>query len=70
MFDDASYVVTGGEKFSEYHGKLFIEACPQTKLVNGYGPTESTTFTTSFEITPESLEDTVPIGLPLTQEAY
>ena len=65
MFDDASYVVTGGEKFSEYHGKLFIEACPQTKLVNGYGPTESTTFTTSFEITPESLEDTVPIGLPI-----
>lgn len=65
MFANASYVVTGGEKFSEYHGKLFVEACPETKLLNGYGPTESTTFTTSFEITPQSLEGTVPIGLPL-----
>ena len=64
-FANASYDETGGEKISEFHGMNFVEACPETKLLNGYGPTESTTFTTSFEITPQSLEGTVPIGLPL-----
>jgi len=65
IFKDASYVITGGEKFSEQHGKKFLDACPDTKLINGYGPTESTTLTTCFEVIPESLEGTIPIGKPI-----
>lgn len=65
IFRDASYVTTGGEKFSEYHGKKFLEACPDTILLNAYGPTESTTYTTCFKVTRESVERTVPVGKPI-----
>ena len=65
IFRDASYVTTGGEKFSEYYGKKFLEACPDTKLLNAYGPTESTTYTTCFEVTHESVENTVAVGKPV-----
>lgn len=65
MFRYATYVATGGEKFSEAHGRKFMDKCDGVRLLNGYGPTESSVFTTCFEITPESLENTVPIGRPI-----
>lgn len=65
MFQYASYVVTGGEKFSEAHGKKFLEACRGVGVINAYGPTEGSSFTTCFEVTPDSLKDGVPIGKPV-----
>jgi amino acid adenylation domain-containing protein len=61
------YLVTGGEALSARHVRLALVKLPQTRLVNGYGPTEGVTFSCCFPI-PESLPadlSSVPIGRPL-----
>ena len=60
-------LVTGGEALSVPHVVRALAALPQTDLVNGYGPTEGTTFTTVFRI-PKDFSPSmqrVPIGRPL-----
>jgi amino acid adenylation domain-containing protein len=60
-------VMTGGEALSVQHIQKALESLPNTALLNGYGPTESTTFTTTFRI-PCRLPDnwrSIPIGRPI-----
>lgn len=62
-----SQVLTGGEALSPMHVRRALERLPQTQLVNGYGPTESTTFTCCYRI-PRDLDDqalSIPIGRPI-----
>jgi aspartate racemase len=62
-----SQVLTGGEALSPMHIRRALERLPQTQLVNGYGPTESTTFTCCYRI-PRDLADhaqSIPIGRPI-----
>lgn len=61
------FLLTGGEKLSVPHVRRAIAALPRTRLFNGYGPTEATTFTTCHEITPRDLSNPagIPIGRPL-----
>jgi len=57
-------VLTGGEALSVPHVRKAYAALPATRLVNGYGPTECTTFTTTYAIPrelPEAL-GAIPIG--------
>jgi acyl-coenzyme A synthetase/AMP-(fatty) acid ligase len=44
-----------------------MKACPNLVLVNGYGPTENTTFTSCHRILPEDVQSNaaLPIGKPL-----
>lgn len=61
------HLVTGGEALSLRHVRLALEQLPNTRLVNGYGPTEGTTFTCCYPIPsdlPAELRS-VPIGRPL-----
>ena len=60
-------VLVGGEALSVTHVRRALELLPQTQFINGYGPTESTTFANYNHITglPESAV-TVPIGRPLS----
>jgi acyl-CoA synthetase (AMP-forming)/AMP-acid ligase II len=61
------YLLTGGEALSVRHVRLALAKLPQTRLVNGYGPTEGTTFTCCYPL-PSSLPPdlaSVPIGRPL-----
>ncbi|MDJ0839476.1 MAG: amino acid adenylation domain-containing protein [Acidobacteriota bacterium] len=58
-------VMTGGDAASPGHVARFREAFPGLTLLNGYGPTENTTFTTTFELSAYSETDT-PIGRPVT----
>ena len=64
------YVLTGGEALSVPHVRRALAALPNTTLINGYGPTENTTFTTTYPI-PRNWEPTeclsVPIGRPLAK---
>lgn len=56
-------LVTGGDKMSPSHAAKVMEAYPELRLVNGYGPTENTTFTACHDIVSEDLHAaTVPIG--------
>ena len=60
-------VLTGGEALSPVHVRRALACLPATELINGYGPTEGTTFTCCFRI-PRTLPETlrsVPIGRPI-----
>ena len=63
LFYTLNYLLIGGEKLSENHVRIFKETNTATKLINGYGPTENTTFTTTYEI-PDKFES-IPIGKPI-----
>ncbi|MFD5468817.1 non-ribosomal peptide synthetase, partial [Kitasatospora sp. NPDC127059] len=59
-------VWTGGDIVSPTAMRRVMETCPGLRVVNGYGPTETTTFATHHPMsTPTEVPDTVPIGRPL-----
>ncbi|MBG1264976.1 non-ribosomal peptide synthetase [Nostoc sp. WHI] len=51
-------LLIGGEALSVAHVKRASETLPSTQIINGYGPTESTTFTCCHPI-PRQLETTI-----------
>lgn len=57
-------LIIGGEALSVNHIYRFQKHCPRTTLVNGYGPTENTTFTSCHPIPTlrEPLPSAIPIG--------
>ncbi|MEQ9485358.1 amino acid adenylation domain-containing protein [Coleofasciculus sp. F4-SAH-05] len=59
-------LLAGGDVLSIPHVKKVLTELPDCQLINGYGPTENTTFTCCHQIT---LEDTtkpsIPIGRPI-----
>jgi amino acid adenylation domain-containing protein len=61
-------VLAGGEALSVSHVRRYLEGLPAGhRLVNGYGPTENTTFTCCHVMDRETLlEQTVPIGRPVS----
>ncbi|MFJ7903269.1 non-ribosomal peptide synthase/polyketide synthase [Streptomyces sp. NPDC096198] len=61
-----SQVWTGGDVVPAAAVRRVLRACPGLTVVDGYGPTEATTFTTAFALTDAArVPDTVPIGHPL-----
>lgn len=64
IFSSLNYLLIGGEKLSNYHVSKFKQANQQTHLINGYGPTECTTFALTYEIS-EPFMQTIPIGKPI-----
>jgi amino acid adenylation domain-containing protein len=64
MFGSLRYLLIGGEAISPSLVKsLITQSIRPTFILNGYGPTESTTFTTTYQC--ENFADTVPIGKPI-----
>ena len=58
--------LTGGDVLSPVHIRKVMEAHPELQIINGYGPTENTTFSCCYRI-PRSGEalangDAIPIG--------
>lgn len=64
VFASLQTVLVGGEKLSPHHINLIRDAYPHLTLINGYGPTENTTFTATFEID-DQYETAIPIGRPI-----
>ncbi|RJL19460.1 non-ribosomal peptide synthetase, partial [Bailinhaonella thermotolerans] len=59
-------LVTGGDAASPAALARVRAACPDTVLINGYGPTETTTYASSRVVTGADLErGRVPIGGPM-----
>lgn len=57
----------GGEKADERRLAKLLAGRPPGRVVNGYGPTENTTFSTCHDVTPDDLAaGTVPIGHPIS----
>lgn len=70
LFKPLRFVLVGGDRLSPNHIKLVKEAHPHLKLINGYGPTETTTFALCHNVS--SVEhDSIPIGTPVqNSEVY
>jgi amino acid adenylation domain-containing protein len=59
-------LLTGGDVLSVPHVRKALRELTETRIINGYGPTESTTFACCHTIKPDALLDgSVPIGKPI-----
>ncbi len=59
-------LLAGGDVLSPRHVEMALDLLPNTRLCNGYGPTENTTFTTVHTITRADLRRaSIPIGKPV-----
>ncbi len=65
MFRTVNYLIVGGDVLSPKHIQLVREHCKHLTVVNGYGPTENTSFSCCF-IIEEAYEKSVPIGPPIS----
>jgi amino acid adenylation domain-containing protein len=65
-------LLAGGEALSADHVKRLLTRAPGVTLINGYGPTEGTTFTCCRPIVSAGeIGETVPIGRPIANtKAY
>jgi amino acid adenylation domain-containing protein len=60
-------LLAGGDVLSPSHVQTFLESVPDTALINGYGPTENTTFTCCYTLPRrKQAPDSVPIGRPIS----
>ncbi|HEY2917984.1 MAG TPA: amino acid adenylation domain-containing protein, partial [Candidatus Binatia bacterium] len=64
---EVKQLLIGGEALSIPHVRRALDLLPETEIINGYGPTENTTFTSCYSI-PRELDETVisvSIGRPI-----
>jgi amino acid adenylation domain-containing protein len=60
-------LLAGGDALSPAHVHRALSALGATRLINGYGPTENTTFTCCYSVRdPEQVGSSVPIGRPIS----
>jgi amino acid adenylation domain-containing protein/non-ribosomal peptide synthase protein (TIGR01720 family) len=62
------HLLVGGEALSVHHVARAVRQMTDTRLYNGYGPTESTTFACTYPIPPDfdsAGHSSVPIGRPI-----
>ena len=66
-------LLVGGEALSVPHIARALELLPDTELINGYGPTECTTFACCYRIPRrwKKVPESIPIGRPIARtEVY
>ena len=64
LFSALSTLLVGGEKLSAPHINRIRRAHPNLTVINGYGPTENTTFTCCHHIALD-YPDNIPVGRPI-----
>lgn len=64
MFNGLKTLIIGGDALSPRHVNAVMAKCKTLQIVNGYGPTENTTFSTCFPID-NAYEGNIPIGYPI-----
>jgi amino acid adenylation domain-containing protein len=64
IFESIERLIVGGDIVSPYHVHKVISKYPSIKAVNGYGPTENTTFSLSYNIEGDE-KGSIPIGKPI-----
>ena len=65
MFKNVKKLLTGGDVLSPRHINMVRAANPNLTIINGYGPTENTTFSCCFTID-KTYTDSIPIGRPIS----
>ena len=71
-FRNVRFLLAGGDVLSPAHVRKALLSLPHCTLINGYGPTENTTFTCCHRMTRETqIGDSVPLGKPIANtEVY
>nr|NIM11726.1 amino acid adenylation domain-containing protein [Candidatus Aminicenantes bacterium]NIM78476.1 amino acid adenylation domain-containing protein [Candidatus Aminicenantes bacterium]NIN17737.1 amino acid adenylation domain-containing protein [Candidatus Aminicenantes bacterium]NIN41613.1 amino acid adenylation domain-containing protein [Candidatus Aminicenantes bacterium]NIN84387.1 amino acid adenylation domain-containing protein [Candidatus Aminicenantes bacterium] len=64
IFAGLKNLLVGGDVLSPLHINRVRERFPGLNILNGYGPTENTTFSTTYLIT-KNYEERIPIGKPI-----
>ena len=65
--DGVRQLLTGGDVLSPAHARKALEALGEGRLINGYGPTENTTFTCCYLIgASDTVGNSIPIGRPIS----
>ncbi|MDQ6651918.1 MAG: amino acid adenylation domain-containing protein, partial [Acidobacteriota bacterium] len=60
-------LLAGGDVLSVPHVKRVLQELKGCRLINGYGPTENTTFTCCYAVVdPAAINGSVPIGRPIS----
>ncbi|PSF37372.1 non-ribosomal peptide synthetase [Aphanothece hegewaldii CCALA 016] len=57
-------LLAGGDVLSRVHVQKFLHRYPNSRMINGYGPTEGTTFTCTADLSVD--DDALPIGRPIS----
>ncbi|WP_291286920.1 non-ribosomal peptide synthetase [Flavobacterium sp.] len=65
LFKNLKTIVCGGDVLSPHHITKLKTTYPELVVVNGYGPTENTTFSLTHTID-LPIKTTVPIGVPIS----
>ena len=65
VFEGLRTVIAGGEKLSEKHIEKLRNRFPSLEIINGYGPTENTTFSLTYPVKEKQITKPIPIGKPL-----
>ncbi len=65
IFNSVHYLLTGGDVLSVSHIQKIQKGNPNLTVINGYGPTENTTFSTCYTIDRKLDRPTIPIGYPI-----
>jgi amino acid adenylation domain-containing protein len=65
VFEKIRTVLVGGEKLSEKHIEKLRNRFPSLEIINGYGPTENTTFSLTYPVKERLITRPIPIGVPL-----
>ncbi|TQR45258.1 non-ribosomal peptide synthetase [Paenibacillus popilliae] len=68
VFKPLRLLVVGGDAMSSKQAERVIHSYPELQLINGYGPTENTTFSTTFLVDKPYRLD-VPIGKPIANSS-
>ncbi|WP_255288952.1 non-ribosomal peptide synthetase, partial [Bacillus cereus] len=63
VFSSLRYLLVGGDALSPNTISMVRSSCPNLTIINGYGPTENTTFSCCFPINKEY--SNIPIGRPI-----
>jgi aspartate racemase len=71
-FERLRRLLVGGDVVSPQHAKRFLERYRPCTLINGYGPTENTTFSCCYPVaSADEIGESVPIGRPIANsQAY
>ncbi|NSL86194.1 amino acid adenylation domain-containing protein [Chitinophaga sp. Mgbs1] len=65
LFAPLKTILVGGDRLSPHHIGKLRALYPSLVMINGYGPTENTTFSATWRITEADAED-IPIGRPVS----
>lgn len=64
LFDTIEAVIAGGDVMDPSSANNVNKCNTKIKVINGYGPTENTTFSTTYTLDKDTNYDEIPIGKP------